>query len=118
MHATTAWVRDVVTGPVPEARLLPVLERDGCTVRIDSNRDYQRIYEGHLWRGVLPVRAHGVRPREKRKLRFRLCGLDLNIELKARVRSVNDGIAIFAIQEIDRHRLLLASLARDVPILL
>ena len=117
MHATAAWVHEVVTGPLPDGGRLPVLERDGKTVRIDSNRDYQRIFESWLWRGVLPVRAKGPHRKEHRTLRFRICGLQLNIALKARVRSVEGDVIVFAIHEIDRHWRLLASLARDVPVL-
>jgi hypothetical protein len=118
MHANTAWVREVVTGPLPEPELLPELERDGHTVRIDSNRDFQRIFEACLWRGVLPVRTDRVKRGQRRKVRFRICGLDLNIELKCRVRSIEDGVAVLSLQEFERHRRLLASLARDVPLLL
>jgi hypothetical protein len=102
---------------LPDNANLPVLDRDGKTVRIDSNRDYQRVYDNWLWRGVLPVRALGGRGKERRTLRFVICGLELNIALKARVRSVQGGLTVFAIQEIDRHRRLLASLARDMPVL-
>lgn len=96
---------------------LPILERDGKTVRIDSNRDFQWIFEAFLSRGVLPVRANGAKQRESRTLRFRICGLDLNIALKARVRSSQDGVTLFKIQEIDRHRRLFASLAHDMPVI-
>ncbi len=103
------------SGGIP-ARL-PFLEHDGQTVRIDSNRDYQRIYDTYLCHGVLPVRGGGLRAQERRSIRFRICGLELNIELTARVRSVDAGVAILMVHRIDRHRLLLASLARDVPVL-
>jgi hypothetical protein len=116
MHAHSNWTRQM-TSPIPERDLLPTLERDGKTVRIESNRDFQRIFEGHLSHGLLPVRAEGLKARQRRTLRFRICGLDLNIELKARVRSVKGGVAILVIQELERHRYLLASLAGDMPIL-
>ena len=118
MQANTAWNREVVIGPLPELELLPVLDHDGRTVRIDSNRDYQRLYDACLWRGVLPVRTNRVRRGQRCKLRFRICGLDLNIELKCRVRSVDGGVAVFSLQQLERHRSLLASLARDVPLLI
>ena len=117
MHATNQWVRDLVTGPLPEMAQLPLLEEDGRTVRIESNRDYQRLFDACLHRGVLPVRAEDVRRKERRKLRFRICGLELNIEMKARARSTDGRVAVFVLESFDRHRYLLASLARDVPIL-
>jgi hypothetical protein len=116
VHANAQWVHEVVTGPLPDRARLPVLERDGQTVRIDSNRDYQLIHDGFLYRGLLPVRGE-ARRRDRRTLRFRICGLELNISLKARVRSAGGGVTIFAIQELDRHRRLFASLARDMPVL-
>jgi hypothetical protein len=115
MHAPVAWFPDVVARSLPAHEQLPLLERDGRTVRIDSNRDYQLIYESWLSRGLLPIRTEG-RKRE-RTLRFRICGLELNVALKARVRSVEAGVTVFTILEIDRHRRLFASLARDMPVL-
>jgi hypothetical protein len=117
MHANNQWVHELVTGPLPDMAQLPVLEEDGKTVRIQSNRDYQRLFEACLCRGVLPVRAEGVKRKERRKLRFRICGLELNIEMKARARSSDGRVAVFVLESFDRHRYLLASLARDVPIL-
>jgi hypothetical protein len=117
MHASAHWVHEVVTGPLPDRTQLPMLERDGTTIRIDSNRDYQRIYEAYLWRGILPVRGEPARRRERRTLRFRICGLELNVALDARVRSSGDGVAVFVILQFDRHRRLFASLARDMPVL-
>ena len=102
---------------LPDRSHLPLLERDGKTVRIDSNRDYQQIFQAFLSRGVLPVRTDIANRRDRRTLRFRICGLDLNVALKARVRSAEGGVAVFTIQEIDRHRRLFASLANDMPVL-
>lgn len=97
---------------------LPRLDRDGVTVHFDSNRAFSTVHDAYLAAGMLPVWAPGAEVGGQRKLKLRICSLEIAAELEVFGAASEDGVALFELVDANRHRGLLAALARDVPLLM